>query len=128
MCAQKPDGRGGRKTECRERSCKTHAAGLRARGGDVTEGNRLLMQARAGKIVGEMSLARQEEMGSSEDSFGEACALRIHPCRKVERVCPDLGFLLDRGFSKSRHPAGQASVGVIALSWLSTCLIGGKAS
>lgn len=89
VCAQKPDGRGGRKTECRERSCKTHAPGLCARGGDVTEGNGLLMQARVGKIVGEMSLARQEEMGSSEDSFGEACAPWIHPRGKAERVCPD---------------------------------------
>lgn len=61
---------------CRELSCDTPTAGLCANGGDITEGNGLLMQERAGMIVGEMSLVRQEEMGSSE-SFGEACGQQV---------------------------------------------------
>ena len=74
VCAHKPDGRGGEEDrECRELSCKTHAADWCAKGNDVTEGNGLLTQARTGKIAGEMSLVRQEEMGSCEDSFGEVC-------------------------------------------------------
>lgn len=58
-CTQKPGGRGGvgdsADSTCRELSCDTPTAGLCANGGDMTEGNGLLMQERAGMIVGETS-------------------------------------------------------------------------
>ena len=45
--------------------CEIHTAGLHASGSHIVEGNGSMTREGAGVTVGEMSLTRQEEMGSS---------------------------------------------------------------